>query len=120
MSEPEALRLAQALEDGWCPDDSPSEMMLAAAELRRLHAANADCLAWYEAIKAEREADRAAMREAMEALTRCVKGIDRLAEIARKWKPEISFGADRQRIAQAEYAGNDARTAVEKLKARTS
>lgn len=71
------------------------------------------------ALRAEREADRAAMREAMEALTRCVKGIDRLAEIARKWKPELSFGADRQRIAQAEYAGNDARTAVENLKART-
>jgi uncharacterized protein with PIN domain len=113
MSEPEALRLAYRLEhdDKWCLS-SHANLVGAAAELRRQHSRIAE-------LEAEREADRAAMREAMEALTRCVKGIDRLAEIARKWKPEISFGADRQRIAQAEYAGNDARTAVEKLKART-
>lgn len=52
--QPEALRLAEALESGYCPVESEGEMTRAAAELRRLHAA--------------READREAMRMALEAL----------------------------------------------------
>lgn len=57
MKQPEALRLATILEIDLCeyPVDD------AAAELRRLHAANVDCMAWYESIKADYEAMRKAV-----------------------------------------------------------
>lgn len=50
--QPEALRLASALDVVWAGGIAPA----AAAELRRLHAANVDCMAWYEAIKSDYEA----------------------------------------------------------------
>ena len=60
--QPEALRLADALEDdlaGYdglslprCCQDIADE---AAAELRRLHAANLDCMEWYKAAKSQRD-----------------------------------------------------------------
>ena len=51
--QPRALRLARELE-GVYPV-SINDQEAAAAELRRLLAANIDCVAWYEAIKAHRE-----------------------------------------------------------------
>lgn len=55
--QPEALRLATILEIDLCeyPVDD------AASELRRLHAANVGCMAWYEAIKSDYEALRKAV-----------------------------------------------------------
>ena len=51
--QPEALRLAESLgELDYC-FASPDDCADAAAELRRLHAANVDCMAWYESIKAD-------------------------------------------------------------------
>lgn len=55
--QPEALRLASALDVVWAGGIAPA----AAAELRRLHAANVDCMAWYEAIKSDYEALRKAV-----------------------------------------------------------
>lgn len=52
-AQPEALRLADDLDAGWCSLRLVLEP--AAAELRRLHAANLDCIAWYEAAKAQRD-----------------------------------------------------------------
>ena len=56
--QPEALRLAEMIETTipacW-------HQRGAAAELRRLHAANVDCTAWYEAIRADYEALRKAV-----------------------------------------------------------
>lgn len=40
--QPEALRLADALDNGWCPQESPKEMLDAAAELRRLAGVEAE------------------------------------------------------------------------------
>lgn len=52
--QPEAMRLAEALDSRREP--SPTHYTnQAASELRRLHAANLDCMAWYEAAKAERD-----------------------------------------------------------------
>ena len=56
--QPEALRLADWLEDQY---DPTHHQAMSAAELRRLHAANLDCAAWYEAIKADYEALRKAV-----------------------------------------------------------
>lgn len=62
--QPEALRLADAL-----PGHAPMAMRdEAAAELRRLHAANLDCMEWYEAIKSDYDklkAEHEAMRKAV-------------------------------------------------------
>lgn len=52
--QPEALRLADAL-DRAANYELKNHASQAAAELRRLHTANLDCVAWYEAIKAERD-----------------------------------------------------------------
>lgn len=49
--KPEALRLAESLLLCW----GDSRLDKAAAELRRLHAANIDCVAHFNAIKAERD-----------------------------------------------------------------
>ena len=58
--QPEALRLADALDSR--RESSPTHYINEAAdELRRLHAANVDCTAWYEAIKADYEALRKAV-----------------------------------------------------------
>lgn len=57
--QPEALRIADALQDGTYL--LSVERDATAAELRRLHAANLDCMAWYEAIKADYEALRKAV-----------------------------------------------------------
>ena len=54
----EALRLAEWLDH----HGEKASHADAAAELRRLHAANMDCLAWYEAIKSERDALLEALR----------------------------------------------------------
>lgn len=61
--QPEALRPADALQ-GHAPMATRDE---AAAELRRLHAANLDCMAWYEAIKSDYDrlqAEHEALRKA--------------------------------------------------------
>jgi len=57
--KPEALRLADLIERFRSPDCG-----YAAAELRRLHAANIDCVNHFNAIKAERD-------ELLEALQGC-------------------------------------------------
>jgi len=49
--KPEALRLAESLLLCW----GDSRLDEAAAELRRLHAANIDCVDHFNAIKAERD-----------------------------------------------------------------
>mgnify|MGYP003396816072 CR=1 FL=1 len=49
--KPEALRLAESLLLCW----GDSRLDEAAAELRRLHAANIDCVNHFNAIKAERD-----------------------------------------------------------------
>lgn len=49
--KPEALRLAESLLLCW----GDSRLDEAAAELRRLHAANIDCVEHFNAIKAERD-----------------------------------------------------------------
>jgi len=51
--QPKALRLARELE-GVYPV-SIQDQEAAAAELRRLLAANIDCVAWYEALKSQRD-----------------------------------------------------------------
>lgn len=50
-TQPEALRLAYSIEGGWCRELGSK----AATELRRLHAANMDCIEHFNAIKAERD-----------------------------------------------------------------
>lgn len=67
MSEqPEALRLADKFEiDGFMGDHRFAQnwwCTQAAAELRRLHAANLDCIAWYEVAKAQRDELLAALQ----------------------------------------------------------
>ena len=57
--QPEALRLARELEGVYPVNIQDQEA--AAAELRRLHAANVDCMAWYESIKSDYEAIRKAV-----------------------------------------------------------
>ena len=68
-TQPKALRLADALEDS-LEDYSGSSLPRrcqdiadeAAAELRRLHAANVDCLEHFNALKAERDELLAALK----------------------------------------------------------
>lgn len=57
--QPEALRLASILEVDMLHNCTVNGR--AAAELRRLYAANVDCTAWYEAIRADYEALRKAV-----------------------------------------------------------
>jgi len=61
MKQPEAIWLAEALDEMDHCFSRPGACGEAAAELRRLHAANVDCMAWYESIKAEHEALRKAV-----------------------------------------------------------
>jgi hypothetical protein len=51
----EALFLADELEAPLGTVISSEVDRRAAAELRRLHAANLDCVAWFDAVKAERD-----------------------------------------------------------------
>ena len=57
MKQPEAMRIADLFEVFGTNELAKK----AAAELRRLHAANVHCTAWYEAIKADYEALRKAV-----------------------------------------------------------
>lgn len=59
--QPEAIWLAEALDEMDHCFSRPGACGEAAAELRRLHAANVDCMAWYEAIRADYEALRKAV-----------------------------------------------------------
>ena len=61
MKQPEAIWLAEALDEMDHCFSRPGVCGEAAAELRRLHAANVDCIAWYEAIKSDYEAMRKAV-----------------------------------------------------------
>ena len=61
MKQPEAIWLAEALDEMDHCFSRPGACGEAAAELRRLHAANLDCMAWYEAIKSDYEAMRKAV-----------------------------------------------------------
>lgn len=64
--QPEALRIADALQDGTYL--LSVERDATADELRRLHAANLDCMTWYEAIKSDYdklEAEHEALRKAV-------------------------------------------------------
>lgn len=61
MKQPEAIWLAEALDEMDHCFSRPGACGEAAAELRRLHAANVDCMAWYEEIKADYEALRKAV-----------------------------------------------------------
>ena len=60
--KPTALTLADELEM-WTLGEP------AATELRRLHAANLDCMEWYEAVKSERDELLEALKEYDEAFT---------------------------------------------------
>ena len=71
--QPEALRLADSLQDGTYL--LSIERDNTAAELRRLHAANLDCIAWYESVKAERD-------ELLKALLQLVEDL----EMRSNWK----------------------------------
>ena len=51
--QPKALRLAECLDD--LTFTTRVQATDAAAELRRLLAANIDCVAWYEALKSQRD-----------------------------------------------------------------
>ena len=65
MKQPEAIRLADNLGKQWT---LLSDQVKAAAELRRLHAANVDCMEWYEAIKSDYDklkAEHEALRKAV-------------------------------------------------------
>lgn len=61
MKQPEAIWLAEALDEMDHCFSRPGACGEAAAELRRLHAANVDCMAWYESIKSDYEALRKAV-----------------------------------------------------------
>ena len=61
MKQPEAIWLAEELDEMDNCFSRPGACGEAATELRRLHAANVDCMAWYEAIKADYEALRKAV-----------------------------------------------------------
>ena len=56
-----ALHLAERLEAVPETGADPDLIEQAAAEPRRMHAANLDCMAWYESIKADYEAMRKAV-----------------------------------------------------------
>ena len=49
----------------------------------------------------------------LEALTRCVKGIEHLSELARQWEPDYSSGADRRGWVLAQDAKDDAKKLIE-------
>lgn len=57
-TKPKALRLADEVDE---VAEIYPDMAEVSAELRRLHAANVDCMAWYESIKADYEAMRKAV-----------------------------------------------------------
>ena len=68
MKQPEAIWLAEALDEMDHCFSRPGACGEAAAELRRLHAANVDRMAWYESIKADHEklkAEHEALRKAV-------------------------------------------------------
>ncbi len=64
-TQPEALRLADVL-DRYYEDRGPSDEKKAAIELRRLHAANIDCIDHFNALMAERNELLAALKLAAE------------------------------------------------------
>lgn len=64
--QPEALRLAECLDD--LTFTTRGQATDAAAELRRLHAANLNCMEWYEAVKSERDDLLLAMTKLVEDL----------------------------------------------------
>lgn len=66
MTQPKALRLADALEG----DYSLAYRKPAAAELRRLHAANIDCMNHFNALMDERNELLNALKMAVSALER--------------------------------------------------
>lgn len=66
--QPEALRLARELEGVYPVNIQDQEA--AAAELRRLHAANINCVDWFEEIKADNERLNALNADLLHALTR--------------------------------------------------
>ena len=76
--QPKALYLADVLSAGFECDMEWYEIE-SARELRRLHAANLDCMAWYEVAKSQRD-------ELLEALKYCraVFPQDRWADDTRK------------------------------------
>jgi hypothetical protein len=66
--KPEALRLAESFETDFKSDSHNfDDMIQAAAELRRLHAANIDCVEHFNAIKAERDELLAVLKELQES-----------------------------------------------------
>jgi hypothetical protein len=60
--QPEALRLADAL-DRAANYELKNYTSQAAIELRRLHAANLDCIAWFYEVKRERDELLKALRD---------------------------------------------------------
>ncbi len=74
MTQPKALRLADALEK-WAKDYAPTEHwdemgVESATELRRLHAANIDCMNHFNALMDERNELLNALKMAVSALER--------------------------------------------------
>jgi elongation factor P--beta-lysine ligase len=77
MSESTALRLADALDQEDCMM-SAKDICEAAAELRRLHAANIDCMSWYHALRADYKTLHAQRDALLEALLKCSEQLTRL------------------------------------------
>lgn len=78
-TQPEALRLADLLQEQVDVDGhwSREQIDKAAAELRRLHAANIDCVDHFNAIKAERdELAQVAKAEERESIAKFIERID--------------------------------------------
>lgn len=91
--QPVALRLADNFDHPLPPEWS--DMQAAAAELRRLHAANLDCMAWYEAIKADYDK----LKAEHERLRLYASGSDKLVEV---WKGRAQdFMNSRDRLHKA-------------------
>lgn len=66
--QPTALMLAATLEEMDRFEKNCTVLTIVAAELRRLHAANLDCVEHYEAVKEERDALLEALKLALETL----------------------------------------------------
>jgi chromosome segregation ATPase len=86
--QPEALRLADLIErynSGVHSQAIVEDYSKAAAELRRLHAANLDCMEWFKAVKSERDE----LLEAMLKLTAACKKVSEVMAEACDW-PDTS------------------------------
>lgn len=126
-----ALRLADALDAGWCPAESPQQMTDAAAELRRLHAEVSRLQAWHQTawqrghavglnglnealrqMEDHKKSDAWGNTQLTEALLRAEEQRDELREALRAmlevWEEDPAYGAthaDKARAAISKAEG---------------